>query len=222
MLARAYPWAMPLVYDSRRPRGLDFTQQRKVVMLRDDKKMSWEKIVDPRVGGVTNLEGNPTCADAAKRAYNKFFKRGSAKAKYDYSKCGRKRWKLTPSVTAWLLRKLLAMRKKGVCASKTLQLALAQEKGVVVDDSTIRKCLKESGYRWELRSQKRKYSKEDMAVRERFAKRIVRMPKADVRKELGLAIDGVVLEMPPEGDVDRWNHCMVAQAGRGRVARTGR
>ena len=74
---------MPTVTDMRHPRGLAFHQQRKVVMLRDDKNMSWEDIVDPDVGGVTNLQGKATCADVAKRAYQKFFKRGKIKAKYD-------------------------------------------------------------------------------------------------------------------------------------------
>ena len=123
---------MPVVTDVRHPRGLDFHQQRQVVLLRDDKKMSWDKIVDPKVGGVVNLEGKPTCADVAKRAYKKFFKRGKAKTKYDYNKCGRKRWKVTKKVEGFLLCKLRANRKKGICTSKTLQFLLAKEKNVSV------------------------------------------------------------------------------------------
>jgi hypothetical protein len=111
---------MPVVTDMRHPRGLDFDQQRKVVMLRDDKKMSWEQIVDPDAGGVVNIEGYPTCRDVAKRAYDKFFKCGKKKAKYDYSKCGRKCWKITREIRAFLVSKLHAKRKKGICTSKTL------------------------------------------------------------------------------------------------------
>ena len=48
--------SLPVVTDVRHPRGLDFHQQRQVVLLRDDKEMSWDKIVDPKVGGVVNLE----------------------------------------------------------------------------------------------------------------------------------------------------------------------
>lgn len=199
---------MPVVTDVRHPRGLDFQQQRKVVMLRDVKKMSWDKIVDPRFGGVVNLQGKPTCPDVAKRTYKKFFKRGKTKAKYDYSKCGRKRWKLTKEIEEFLLRKLHAHRKKGVCTSKTLQFLLAQEKALAVDDSTIRKFLLKKGYHWVSRAQKRKYTRDQMQVREQFVKRVLRRSKAQLRKELGLSIDGVVLEMPPAGDVDRWNHCM--------------
>ena len=170
--------------------------------------MSWDKIVDPKVGGVVNLEGKPTCADVAKRAYKKFFKRGKSKTKYDYNKCGRKRWKLTKKVEDFLLCKLRTHRKKGMCTSKTLQFLLAKEKNVSVDDSTIRKLLLKKGYRWVPRAQKRAYTARDMRVREKFAKRILRMSRAQLRKELGLAIDGVVLDMPPAGDVNRWNHCM--------------
>ena len=50
-----------------------------------------------------------------------------------------------------------------------------------------------------------------MGVRRAFARRILRMSKADLRKELGLSLDGVVLAMPPAGDVARWNHCMSAE-----------
>ena len=198
---------MPVVSDSRHPRGLDFQQQRKVVLLRDDKGMSWDDICDPDKGGVVNIAGDPTCPDVAKRTYHKFFKRGPDKAKYDYSKCGRTAWKLTPEVKKFLMRKLHAKRK-GICTSKTLQFLLAQEKSIAVCDSTIRKFLESKGYEWKPRSQKRKYTKDAMLVRERFVKRILRMSKAELRKELGLSIDGVVLAMPPAGDVDRWNHCM--------------
>ena len=202
---------MPLVTDVRHPRGLDFDQQRKVVMLRDDKGMSWAAIVDPERGGVVNLQGHPTCVDVAKRSYQKFFKRGASKPKYDYSKCGRKRWKFTPQVEAFLLRTLRTVRKTGICTSKTLQCLLAKEKGLAVDDSTIRKFLKKKGYRWVSRAQKRKYSGPEMEVRRAFVKRVLRMTRAQLRKELGLSLDGVVLAMPPAGDVARWNHCMSAE-----------
>ena len=202
---------MTVVTDVRHPRGLDFAQQRKVVMLRDDKGMSWDAIVDPERGGVVNLQGNPTCADVAKRAYAKFFKRGQKKAKYDYSKCGRKRWKFTPEIQKYLLRKLQTTRKKDICTSKTLHFLLAKEKGLTVDDSTIRKFLKGEGCRWVSRAQKRKYTGPEMEVRQAFARRVLRMSRAELRKELGLSLDGVVLSMPPAGDVARWNHCMSAE-----------
>ena len=67
---------MPVVQDNRHPRGLDFNEQRKVVMLRDDKGMSWDDIVDPAKGGVVNRLGKPSCRDVVRRTYNKWFKRG--------------------------------------------------------------------------------------------------------------------------------------------------
>ena len=133
------------------------------------------------------------------------------KAKYDYSKCGRKPWKLTPEIKQFLLRKLQVTRKTDICTSKTLQFLLAKEKGHEVDDSTIRKFLKQKGYRWVSRAQKRKYTGDEMEVRRAFARRILRMSKADLRKELGLSLDGVVLAMPPAGVIARWNHCMSAE-----------
>ena len=95
----------------RHPRGLDFDNQRRVVMLRDDKEMSWDDIVDPNKGGVKHLLGKPACRDVAKRAYWKFFnKRGPNKGKYDYKNCGRERWKLGAEVQKFILKKLLATR----------------------------------------------------------------------------------------------------------------
>ena len=78
---------MVIVKDNRHPKGLDFTQQRKVVMLRDDKHMSWDDIADPDKGGVVNLQCKPTCRDVVRRAYSNFFKPGRGKSKYDYNKC---------------------------------------------------------------------------------------------------------------------------------------
>ena len=78
---------MPLVTDMRHLKGLSFAMQRKVVLLRDDKDMSWDDIADPKIGGIMNLAGLQTCRDVVKRAYEKYFKRGRGKSKYDYRKC---------------------------------------------------------------------------------------------------------------------------------------
>ena len=86
-----------------------------------------------------------------------------------------------------------------------------QRESLAVDDSTIRKFLKGEGCRWVSRAQKRKYTGPEMEVRQAFAIRVLRMSRAELRKELGLSLDGVVLSMPPAGDVARWNHCMSAE-----------
>ena len=54
-MSRRAAHKMPLVTDMRHKNGLSFAMQRKVVMLRDDKGMSWDGIADPAIGGITNL-----------------------------------------------------------------------------------------------------------------------------------------------------------------------
>lgn len=203
--------SMPIVKDMRHPRCLDFDMQRKVVMLRDDKKMSWDDIADPAKGGVKNLQGKATCRDVARRAYNKFFKRGREKGKYDYKKSGRKAWKLTPEVQQYLTKQLFKTRKNDVCTSKTLQFLLVRDKGVALDESSIRKCLRKRGYKWLPRAQKRKDSRAEKIRRLAFVKAKLRMTVAELRKELGLSIDGVVLPLPPGDMLGRWNHCMAGE-----------
>ena len=195
----------------RHPRGLDFDEQRKVVMLRDDKHWSWKRIADPAESGIYNIEGLPTCRDVVRLTYRKFFQHGRKKEKYAYANCGRKAWKLTPDVKQPLIRHLIATRKKDICTSKTLQFMLAADKGIAIDDSTIRKFLTDNGYEWRPRAQKRAYSSDEMIVREMFAKRVCRMSAAQIRTKMALSIDGVVLTMPPKDDVGRWNHCVSAE-----------
>ena len=50
---------MPLVSEMVHPRGLDFANQRKVVILRDVKDMAWDDIADQ----VVNLAGEPSTRD---------------------------------------------------------------------------------------------------------------------------------------------------------------
>ena len=60
-------------------------------------------------------------------------------------------------------------------------------------------------------AQKRKYSKKDMEIRLTFSKRVLRLSRKELRDELGLSVDGVIFSMPPEGDVERWNHCWAGE-----------
>ena len=135
------------------PRGLSFRMQRKVVLLRDVKGLSFPKIAEQ----VANLDGEQPTAQCVADYYYRFSSRlGRVKSKY--ANCGRTAWKFSPEVKKWLVKKLLELRKVCVCTSTTLQHALARERGDKVCRSGIRKVLLKSGYKWLPRSQKRKYS----------------------------------------------------------------
>jgi hypothetical protein len=61
---------------------------------------------------------------------------------------------------------------------------------------------------WRLpRSQKRKYSRADKAARVAFAESVVAMTPRQVQTKLSMAMDGVVLSMPPEDETGRLNFC---------------
>ena len=54
---------------------------------------------------------------------------------------------------------------------------------------------------------KPKYSKEDKETRLKFSKRVLRMSVAELRVELNLCLDGVVIVIPPKGATNRENFC---------------
>ena len=193
---------MPVVSVIRHKRGLDFTTESQVVRLRDDKKLSWEIIA----GMVWNLEGEHPSPNKVRETYACFSK-SKARCQYKFAKCGRKRWVLTKPSQNWIVRRLLQIRKSTVCTSATLQEHLAKEKGVAVSDSAIRKLLKSRGYAWRPRAQKRLFSTEDRKDRMRFAKAVLRMTKADLRKKFSFSMDGAVIPRPPEDPTDRLNFC---------------
>ena len=173
---------MVLVTQRMHPLGLSIQQQRKVYALRQPppgkkKGLSWEKIA-PKI---KNLKGKtPTwklCANVYARINSK---KGYAAYKYDH--CGRKAT-LTPIIVKWLVGRLLALRKKFICTSATLQRELAQKKKVKVELSTIRRALAKAGYKWLRRTKKPKYTAEVMGLRKAFATAGVRMsdlPSLDV------------------------------------------
>ena len=185
--------SMPLVVEMVHPRGLSFSQQRKVVMLRDVKAMSFTDIALE----VKNLQGEAPTAQCVSDYYDKFSsKLGRAKSKY--ANCGRQAWKFTHTTKSWIIKELLKLRKECVCTSVTLQHAMAREYNVKVSSSGIRKVLRDKGYKWRTKSQKRVYSKEDRVKRVRFAKACLRLTNAELREKLSLSMDGVVLMMPPQ------------------------
>ena len=190
-----------MVQEMRHPRGLDFETERDVVKMRD-KGMSWDDIAE----SVENLAGEPSTRDTVKRAYGNF-KVKLGRSQYKFARCGRRKWLLTPEVQKFLLSSLLKIRRKTVCTSTTLQALLAKEKNVKLHDSTIRKFLKKSGYKWLPRAQKRKYSTEDMAARDKFARSVLRLSVAELKRKMSLSMDGVILTLPPRDPVDRHNFC---------------
>ena len=125
----------------------------------------------------------------------------------NYSKCGRKAWKLDKDAAAYVMKRLQVLRKTGPCTCATLQHDLARAKGINVDTSSIAKLLKQKGYKWLPRSQKRKYNETDKASRRAFAKKVLRMSVANLRDSLSMCMDGVILRMPPTDPTERINFC---------------
>jgi transposase len=200
--------AMPVVSEMVHPSGLDFNNQRKVVILRDKtlpggKKLAFKKIAKK----VRNLMGKPTTEGMTRRVYSNFnSKKGRVQS--NYHKCGRSPWKLTKEVGAFLVRRLLAKRRSSICTSSTLQAEIFKELHVKISCSAISKHLKERGYKWLPRAQKRKYSKEAMRKRLRFAKHIAKMSQKKIDEHVTFATDGVILTVPPDDELGRQNYCM--------------
>lgn len=184
------------------PRGLSFQSQRSIVIRRDVHHESWDAIA----AKVKNLSGGPTTRQTVINAYNRL-QRPEGRAKSQYAKCGRKRWKLTPQLERFLVSKLCQLRQRCICTAATLQHSLAQDRGVHLSQSYIRKVLTRNGYKWLPRSQKRKYDATLKAERLAFARKVVSLSNNQLRERLSLAMDGVVLSMPPPKAVDRWNFC---------------
>ena len=183
-------------------RSLSFAQQRKAYLLRTVQKQSYEKIAEQ----VVNLNGGCPSWGAVRDLCNSFSVRKGCKP-YRYSECGRKPWKLTSDVQKYVLKRLLADRATKLVTSTSLAEDVARDKGVIVEASSIRKFLKSKGYKWLPRSQKRKYSKEQKIVRLRFVKAALRLSQKELRRKMGMSLDGVVLSMPPEDETDRHNYC---------------
>ena len=193
---------MPVVSERVHPRGLDFTNQRKVVLLREVHGMAWEDI-SARVKNRLNQRPSwKTCSNV----YDGFARSGGCR-KYKYKNCGRTAWKATPAIEAFILRKVRQLRKKCVCTSTTLQAVVAREQGVTMSAWTIRRVLQRHGYKWSRRANKRVYGSDEKAERKAFARKVLRMSRAQLRASLSLAMDGVIFGMPPGDPVDRLNHC---------------
>jgi hypothetical protein len=83
---------------------------------------------------------------------------------------------------------------------------LAREKHIIVNVRKVQQVLKDAGYTWTTRSQKRKYTEEDMQKRLAFATEVAEMTAAEVAAKFSMAMDGVILTMPPPDSVGRHNY----------------
>lgn len=191
---------MVVVSESVHPRGLDFSNQRKVVVYRDVHGKSFAEIAEL----VRNLAGRRPSARPCCQYYHNFSTlRGRKPSQYHNS--GRRPWALTPTVKRFLLRTLKTQRQDTVCTCRTLQAALARERGVAVEVSTVQKFLRSEGYRWLPRGQKRKYNAAQMRQRLAFAQAVVALGPRKLRQKLSFSMDGCILPMPPTDCTERLN-----------------
>lgn len=194
---------MPVISQTVHPHSLDYANQRRAMILRDVKGMAFPDIAKV----VKNVSGGHPTARTVANTYQKFSVDKGSRA-FKYKKCGRRPWKLTKDNEAFIIRRMIAIRAKGVCTAETLRRELARERHVQVHVSTVQKVLKNHGYKWLPRNQKRKYSKEDMATRLAFAKTIADLTPQQANEKLNLSIDGVVITMPPKKPEERKNYCV--------------
>lgn len=155
---------MVRVSENVHPRGLDFSNQRKVVVLRDVYSKSFVDIAQE----VRNVAGGRPSPRTCCQYYQRFSTVAGWK-KSQYHQCGRRAWKLTADVRRFLLQRLKKLRQEGLCTCKLLQTELARQKGICVEVSTVQKFLKSQGYKWLPRAQKRRYTAVHMRERKAFA-----------------------------------------------------
>lgn len=196
---------MPLVQERVHPAGLDFAMQRRVVVLRDMRGLTFSAIARQ----VTNLKGlSPTPRTVANVYWR--FESHVGRRPYRYGKCGRRPWKLDRPTERFLIAKLKQLRVKGGCTAAVLQRVLAEERGVHVSVTRVRRALRTNGYRWLPRALKRKHSPAVQLARVAFAQAVLDIPPHRLTAELCMCMDGVVLSMPPSDATARINYCRSA------------
>ena len=195
---------MPAVTEMRHPRGLNFANERKVVMLRTQKPpLAFKKIATL----VRNLQNKPSTEDTCRRVFSRFsFQKG--RSQYKYASCGRKPYKITPTIGKFIIRKLRELRRTTVCTSSTVQSLVYTEYKLHVTAAGIRKHLISNGYHWVPRAQKRQYTGPQRKVRRAFAGRYRSKSLKGIHETICMAMDGVVLTVPPSDATDRKNFCM--------------
>ena len=104
------------------------------------------------------------------------------------------------------------LRRQCICTSATLQEELAKKRGATLETSAIRRILQKNGYKWLPRAQKPVFSRSERAARCNWARSVVALSTAQLREKLALAMDGVILGIPPADPTERANHCRVGEA----------
>ena len=192
---------MTFVGENRRANSMNFSNERKVVIMRGQRKKY--RVIQSQVKNRKGvMPGLTTLKDTVRR-----FNKRVGQVVYKYDNCGRTAWKMTNANKAFVVRMLLKLRKSQYCTSTTLQQVLAKERRVVVNVKSIQRCLRDSGYRWLPKSQKRKYSGLDMRKRVDFAAPLDGLPLAQYQEKVSFSMDGVILPMAPASPVERLNFC---------------
>ena len=120
---------MSLVSEIVSCRSMDFENQRRVVVRRDQ-GWKWHEIQNV----VRTLQNEKPSETQCRDVYNGFNRRLGRKT-YNYKKCGRKPWKVTPAVCSFLVKRLRALRTKCVCTATTLQRELKKDMDVTASSS---------------------------------------------------------------------------------------
>lgn len=195
---------MPVVSEMVHPAGFSFAVQRLIAVRRTAHKETWSQIAAHK--GVKNLRGEKPLPRHVANTFKKFDSR-LGRRPYQYKKSGLKPWKVTKEVEKYLVKKLREKRCKSVCTSTVLQKALSSDMGVKLSASHVRRILQKKGYRWLPKRQKRLYTKAQRAARVAFAEQVTSMSGHGLRQKLSMAMDGVVLTMPPSDPTERLNYC---------------
>jgi hypothetical protein len=195
---------MVVIIESVHPESLNFANQRKVVMLRQLQKMSFNRIAEK----VRNLNGAAPSKELVRRVHADFSPK-AGRRKFRYGNCGRSAWKVTPELRAFVLKRLLALRMKCICTSSTLQQEVAKTLCVKVATSTIRNIVEAGGYNWSPRAQKPRLGADRMLVRKLWCEKVLKMSRAELENKFTLSMDGAVFSTPPKNAADRLNFCTV-------------
>ena len=104
--------------------------QRKVVLLRDAKKLTWPQIAS----AVRNLQKKKPSERTVRRYYGAL-SRLCGRVRTKYANCGRQATKVTKAVENLIVKRLRALRTKMVCTARTLQHEVARATGTNVSRS---------------------------------------------------------------------------------------
>ena len=67
----------------------------------------------------------------------------------------------------------------------------------------MRRHLREAGYQWMPRAKNKKYTAGGRIVRKAIADWILGFTPAELKRQLHMSLDGVVLTVPPQGEIQR-------------------